>query len=253
MTRSAWGWLTQKIRVFFLAVRVQFDGELLADDPIEVCGDHTPVERLDIEVEFVFQLCGIDFACLRVDDADALAAIEVDAVLAERGGVADGRLVVDQPVICHCFAVAVGVDRLAEDFGGVLGRRGGQADTAGIEVIEHAAVLRQVLRVVAHGQLAFGHFLVERVTAVGLVDDDTVEGADRWRVIGLENAPDHRLHRGDLHAGLIGGAGVVQAIEVVDLRQRLVLLQLHVLHRLGGLRRARSGRPGTESGGSARP
>lgn len=142
---------------------------------------------------------------------------------------------VDQPVICHGFAVAVGVDRLAEDFGGVLGRRGGQADTAGIEVVEHAAVLRQVLRVVAHGQFAVGHFLVERVTAVGLVDDDTVEGADRWRVIGLENAPDHGLHRGDLHARLIGGAGVVQAIEVVDLRQRLVLLQLHVLHRLGGL------------------
>lgn len=88
---------------------------------------------------------------------------------------------------------------------------------------------------VAHGQFAVGHFLVERVTAVGLVDDDTVEGADRWRVIGLENAPDHGLHRGDLHARLIGGAGVVQTIEVVDLRQRLVLLQLHVLHRLGGL------------------
>lgn len=90
-----------------------------------------------------------------------LALGEVNAVLAEQGLIADRRFVVDQPVVGHRFAIAVGEDRRAEHFAGVLGRCGGKADAAGVEVIKHAAVLREVLAVVAHCQLTFGHFLVE--------------------------------------------------------------------------------------------
>jgi hypothetical protein len=111
-----------------------------------------------------------------------LAFVEVDAVLAEQGLVADRRLVVDQPVVGHRFAVGVGVDRLAEDFGGVFGGRGGQADLDGVEVVQHAAVGGQVLRLVAHQPFRLRSSPDPACSPVGFVDDDAVELIDAQRV-----------------------------------------------------------------------
>ena len=107
---------------------------------------------------------------------------------------------------------------LAEDLGGVPGRRGGQADLDGVEVVEHAAVGGEVLGLVAHGQFALGHLLIERVAAVGLVDDDAVVGVD-WRAASslLKDALDHGLHGGDLDAGFGFGRHVAQFGDVVGL------------------------------------
>ena len=88
---------------------------------------------------------------------------------------------------------------------------------------------------VAHCQLTFGHFLVEGVTAVGFVDNDAVEGVDRRRVVRLEDAPDHGLHGGDLNARFGLGGHVAQLLDVVDLRQRMVLLERRFVERLDGL------------------
>ena len=82
---------------------------------------------------------------------------------------------VDEPVVGHGLAIGVGVHRFAEDLGGVFGRCGGHADFHGVKVVEHTAVAGEVLALVAHRQLAFGHFLVQGVAAVGLIDDDAVE------------------------------------------------------------------------------
>src|SRR5690606_39501625 len=97
-------------------------------------------------------------------DLDRLALLEGNAVLAEQGFVANGWLVVDQPVIRYRFPVGVGVHGFAEDFAGVLGRGGSQADFHRIEVIQYPAVAGQVLAGVPQGKFAFGHFLVQGVT-----------------------------------------------------------------------------------------
>ncbi len=145
LTMSACASVAQKIERLLFAERVQLLGQLRADDAVEVLVDDALVEALDLEVEFVVELGGLDFAGGEVERLDLLALGEVDAVAAEQRLVADRRLVVDQPVVDHGFAVRVGVDRLAEDLGGVARRRGRQADLHGVEVVEHAAVAGEVL------------------------------------------------------------------------------------------------------------
>ena len=66
--------------------------------------------------EFVFQFGGLDLAGAQVEGLDLLALGELDAVLAEQGLVADGRLVVDEPVVGHGLAVRVGEDRACRRF-----------------------------------------------------------------------------------------------------------------------------------------
>ncbi|CAM5250519.1 hypothetical protein SSTU70S_03748 [Stutzerimonas stutzeri] len=217
------------------AKRVQLLGQFITDDLVKGRGDHAAVERLDVEAEFIFQLGYVDFAGLGVDNADRLAFLEADAVLAELGFVADRWFVIHQPVVGDCFAVAVGEYRFAENFAGVLGRGGGEADAAGVEVVEYAAVLREVLAVITHGQFAFGHFLVEGITPVGFVDDDAVELAHGRRVIRAEDAADHGLHGGDLDARFCLGGHIAQLFDVVDLRQGVVLLKRGVVERVDGL------------------
>ena len=204
---------------FFLAHRVQLLRQLLADDAVEVFVDDAAVEGFELEVQLVFQLGGFDFAGGEVQRLDLLAFVEVDAVAAEQGFVANGRLVVDEPVVGHGFAVAVGVDGFAEDVGGVLGGRGREADFDGVEVVEHAAVAAEVLGRVAQGLLAFGHVLVERVAPVGFVHDDAVERIERGRCIAGKNAAHHGLHGGHLHAGFGLGGHVAQLGHVVDFGQ----------------------------------
>ena len=64
----------------------------------------------------------------------------MNALLGEQGFVADGRFVINQPVVGHGFAVGIGKDGFAENFAGVFGRGGGERNFNGIEIIQYAAV-----------------------------------------------------------------------------------------------------------------
>jgi hypothetical protein len=177
----------------------------------------------------------LDLARTQVDGLDLLALAEVDALLAQKGLVADGWLIVDQPVVSHGLAIGVGVDRLAEDLGGVARRRGGQAHLDGIEVVERTPVRGHVLGLIAQRQLALGHLLIQRVAAMGLVHDDAIVGIHGRRSIAGEHALDHGLHGGHLDARFGLGGHVTQVGDVVDLAQRLVLLQRRLLEGVHGL------------------
>ncbi|MNY04456.1 hypothetical protein D3C86_1371360 [compost metagenome] len=126
---------------FFFAEWVQLIGQGIADHFVKSGGDHATVERLDVEVEFVLQLGDIDFTGLRIDDADRLPLIKVNAVFAQLRFITNRRFVVDQPVVRHGFAVAVGEHRLTENFAGVFSRGRGQTDFACVKIVQHAAVL----------------------------------------------------------------------------------------------------------------
>ena len=73
-------------------------------------------------------------------------------------------VVVDEVALADRSLVVVAVDQVLEVGHGVGGRRGGQADLDGVEVVERVAPDRQLLG---------------RVAAVALVGDDQVEGVDR--------------------------------------------------------------------------
>ena len=126
---SAWASVAQKMSVFSSPNGSSSWASCFADDAVEVLVDDAPVEALELEVAARRPARPSRSRPVpRLMRLDLLALGEVDAVLAEQGRVADGWLVVDQPVVGDRFAVGVGVDRLAEDLGGVAGRRGGQAD-----------------------------------------------------------------------------------------------------------------------------
>ena len=136
------GLVNAKNHRFFVARRVELLRQLLADDLVETGRNHAAIERLDFEVEFVLEFGDIHLAGARIDDADALALGKVDAILAQQGLVADWRFVINQPVVSHGLTVAVGVYRSPEDLAGVLGWGRGEPDAAGVEIVEHATILR---------------------------------------------------------------------------------------------------------------
>ena len=59
------------------------------------------------------------------------------------------RLMVDQIALDHGLAIAVAVDRPSENLRRVQGRGRGQRHARGVEVVEHAAVLGEVVVEVA--------------------------------------------------------------------------------------------------------
>ena len=220
---------------FLFAVRVQLIGQLVADDLVKSGCDNATVERLDIEGQLVFQLRYINLASLSVDNADRLTFFIMYTVLSELGFIANRWFVIDKPVVGNGLPITVGKYRFTKNFAGVLGWRGRKANTAGIEIIEYATVLRKVLAVISYGQLTFGHLLVERVTPVGFVDDDAVEFPYGWRIVRAENTADHRLYGSHLDAGFRFCSHIAQFFDVVDLPQGVVLLKSGVVERVNGL------------------
>jgi len=84
---------------------------------------------------------------------------------------------------------------VAEDLPGVESRGRGKRHLHRIEIVEDLAVGRLIVGKVAEADVALPELGVQRVTPVGLVDDDAVEGAGRrpgGRVRQVENALDHR-------------------------------------------------------------
>src|SRR5690606_21715954 len=115
------------------------------DHAVEVLVDDAPVELLDVKIQFVFQLGCFDVAGANINSLDRLAPIKVNAVLTQQGFKADGRFVVDQPVVRYRLAIGVDVYGLAEYLGGMLGRSGGQPNPNGVEIIQNPAVAGDIL------------------------------------------------------------------------------------------------------------
>ena len=93
----------------------------------------------------------------------------------------------------------------AEDLRRVQRRRRGEADLHRVEVVEHAAVLGDVVVVVAEAELGVGQLAVEQVAAVALVDDDAVVLIDAGGGVvlgGIEHALHHPLHGRDVDRGV---------------------------------------------------
>ena len=120
---------------FFVAEGIEFLRQLCADDPVKAFGDNAAVKGFDFKIKFVFQFSQFYFTGLGVDDANLAAFVKMNAVLGKQGFLANRRLMVDQPVVGHCFPVAVGKNRFAENFRGMFGGCCSQAYFDGIKII----------------------------------------------------------------------------------------------------------------------
>jgi hypothetical protein len=136
------------------------------------------------------------------------------------------------------LAIAVGIDGRAEDFRGVERRGGGKADLHGVEVVEHAAILGDVIVETAKGQLRLGQLAVEQITAMTFIDDDAVVLIDggRWRVLRrIKHAGHHALDGGDVNGGVGIGFLLVDFLDAENVRKGLQTLHAGVLERISRL------------------
>ena len=162
----------------------------------------------------------------------------MNPLLVEFGEDPDWGFVVDEVAFDHGLAIGVLVRRRAEDLGRVERRRRRQPNPDRIEVVDHAAVLRDIIPLGAEGEFVLAHLLVEVVPAMGLVDDDAVVAIDRdrrGRVARVEQVPHHPLYCRYVKAGIRLRRQVAYALHVVNLVEALEVLELHVLKRTLGL------------------
>ena len=124
----------------FIAKGVKFFCQRFTDDPVEVGGNHATVKGFDFKVEIIFQLSLIHFAGTDINHFDFFTFFKPDSLFRQTSAVADGRLMVDQPVVGHGFAVGVGVDGFSENIGSVFGGGGRHPNLYGIKVIQYPAI-----------------------------------------------------------------------------------------------------------------
>ncbi len=224
-----------KDHCLFIAERVDLLRQLPANDLVESLGDHALVEALHVEAEFIVQLGYFDFTGGEIDGADRLALFKLNAVLREQCFIAYRRLVVNQPVIGHGFAIGIREHRFAENIRGVLGWGRGEADLDRVKIVERATIAGKILGLIAHRQLAFRHVLIERIATMRFVDDDAIELVHAGSIIRLEYALDHGLHRRDMNTGFGFGCHIAQLGDIVELGQGHVLFKQRFMKHIGGL------------------
>ena len=218
--------------------RIDFLGEIFADDAVERLGNDLAVEVLDLDGDLIGGGVEFDLGNVAFVNLDFITRVPDDALLGKLGLDLEGWFVIYQKPVDDGFAVAVGVNRSAKDLGGVQRRGGGEADFNGGEVIEYSAVFRNVVVEAAEGHLRFGKLAVQQVAAVALVHDDAVvlvHGGRRIALGRIEHSLDHALDGGDVDSGFGIGLLLVDFLDAEDIGEGVEILHPRVLEGIGGL------------------
>ena len=212
--------------------RVDLLREFGTDDAVEIFRQHPLVELVDFDLNFVGSGFRIDLTGEWQERLNRVAFLPGDSVFAERGDDADRRFVIDQPAVDDRPAIAVGVDRRAEDLNRMQRGRCRQADLHRVEVVDDAAVLADVVGLVAEGQLGIAQLFVERVPTVAFVHDDAIVRIDGKRdgvLSGEEQSLDHALHGGNLEFRIVVRGEIAEFLHIVNIGKGEVRVELHVL------------------------
>ena len=137
--------------------------DLLEDLAVGVGRGDLALDLGGVELPLVLQQVELLAAGLGVDQLDCSPSLRKTPFMRTSDLIVDD-VVVDEVALADGPLVLVAVDEVVEVGHGVGGRRGGQADLDGVEVVERVAPDRQ---------------LGGGVAAVALVGDDQVEGVDR--------------------------------------------------------------------------
>jgi hypothetical protein len=133
------------------------------------------------------------------------------------------------------LSVAVVEDGAAEDLAGMQRRRCRQRHFHGVEIIEDLAIGRLVVIQVSEADIGFAQLRIQRIAAMGLIDDDAIKRARRralGRVRLVEDAGDQRLHGRHLYLVLVLRDLRLRACHLVDLGEVQQALDLGRLQRV---------------------
>ena len=164
--------VNQRFAVGFRRVGIKIFCNLRQHRPVEFGHDNTAVELVDIKIDIIVQISRIKLAGLLVDIFNSIAPFELNSLLAELSCQLMRCVMVNQVTVQHSLAITIGINRLAENFRRLQGRRCGERNFYRVKIIQHIAVLTLVIALVTVKLLRLRHFLIQDITAVRLVDDD---------------------------------------------------------------------------------
>ena len=164
--------VNKRFAVGFRRVGIKIFGNLCQNSFVEFRHDNTAVELVDIKIDIIVQISRIKLAGLLVDIFNSIASFELNSLLAELRCQLMRCVMVNQITIQHSLAIGVGINRLAENFCRLQGRRCGERNFYRVKIIQHIAVLALVIALVAIKLLRLRHFLIQNITAVRLVDNN---------------------------------------------------------------------------------
>src|SRR4030095_10127777 len=153
---------------------VEFLRQEFAHDAVEGFGNDFAVKVLNIQLDLVGGGEEIELVAVHVIHLHLFSYLPDDAGGGEFGIDLHRRLVINEIAVDDGLAIAVGKDGRTEDLRGVQGWRGGEADLHRVEIVEHAAVLGDVVVVAAETQLRIRQLAVEQVTAMAFVNHNAV-------------------------------------------------------------------------------
>ena len=164
--------VNQRFAVGFRRIGIKIFGNLRQHCPVEFRHDNTAVELVDIKIDIIVQISRIKLAGLLVDIFNSIAHFELNSLFAELSCQLMRCVMVNQITVQHSLTIGVGINRLAENFRRLQGRRCSERNFYRVKIIQHIAILALVIALVAIQLLRLCHFLIQNITAVRLVDND---------------------------------------------------------------------------------
>ena len=223
--------VNQRFAVGFRRVGIKIFGNLRQNSPVKFGHDNLAVELVHIKLHIIIQIGSVDFARLFVDIFNSIALVYFNSLLAELRFQLMRCVMVNQITVQHSLAIGIGINRLAENFRCLQGRRCGERNFYRIKIIQHIAVLALVIALVAIKLLRLRHFLIQDITAVRLVDDNQIVIADCGNTVlafGVHNALHHALYGSNVHGGFRINQLIGKLLDIVNLVQRLQAFQLNL-------------------------
>ena len=223
--------VNQRFAVGFRRVGIKIFGNLRQNSFVEFRHDNTAVELVDVKIDIIVQISRIKLAGLLVDIFNSIALFELNSLLAELRCQLMRCVMVNQITIQHSLAIGVGINRLAENFRCLQGRRCGERNFYRVKIIQHIAILALVIALVAIKLLCLRHFLIQNITTVSLVDNNQIVIADCGNAVltfGVHNTLHHTLYGSNVHGGFRINQLIGKLLDIVNLVQRLQAFQLHL-------------------------
>ena len=127
--------VNQRFAVGFRRVGIKIFCNLRQHRPVEFGHDNTAVELVDIKIDIIVQISRIKLAGLLVDIFNSIAPFELNSLLAELSCQLMRCVMVNQVTVQHSLAITIGINRLAENFRRLQGRRCGERNFYRVKII----------------------------------------------------------------------------------------------------------------------
>ena len=127
--------VNQRFAVGFRRVGIKIFCNLRQHRPVEFGHDNLAVELVHIKLHIIVQIGSVDFARLFIDIFNSIALVYCNSLLAELRFQLMRCVMVNQVTVQHSLAITIGINRLAENFRRLQGRRCGERNFYRVKII----------------------------------------------------------------------------------------------------------------------